>query len=123
MDNKEILKYKIFGEDGCGLNAMKLLRATPYGKQVISAQIQAEIRRRLGIPMEASGDCSAQVRWNATTPEGEDVYLVWSDVERSSKTEEEINEAVDVVEKELTGMGLPNFHFYVTYLPKVEGLK
>lgn len=111
-------QYKIFGNGGSGIEAIKKLQLTPYGKQIIGTQIQQEIRNRLGISLEDKNDVTAQIRFNGVSETGEDVFMIWTDGERSSKTEEEVNKAIDEVEKELTAMGYPQQHFYVTYIPK-----
>ena len=118
MTDDEMKPLKIFEENSNVEQAMKKLRASPYGKAIIGAQIQQEIRRRLGIPLEALKDVTAQVRFHGLTETGEDLYMIWSDGVHSSKTEKEIEDVVDVIEKELTAMGYPECHFYMTYIPK-----
>jgi len=125
MDSEKA--YRIFGEDSAGGNAIRKLLQTPYGKSVLSAQIQKDLRRRLGIEEGGiSKDITAQVRYIQATEEeykvhpemrGKDVYFIWSDGDFSSKTAKEVEDKVDEIEAEITKMGYEPY-FYVTYVPK-----
>ena len=84
----------------------------------MGAQIQQEIRNRLGIKLEDKNDVTAQIRFNEVSETGEDVYVVWTDGERSSKTEEEVNKVIDEVEQELTANGIYTTAFLCNLYPE-----
>jgi hypothetical protein len=123
---EELSKFSIFNEDiNIAKEAIKKL-SSPFGRNVIAAQISEEIRKQLGLSNEYRvsevGNVKVMCNIEPLTNkeiigmEGKEVYLVWSDGSFTLKKEHEVKEAWDKVKEKLDKLEHP-FHFEYKYVP------